>query len=311
MADKRELSRRELRKKRRIRNQILAYSSFCVILVTLLVGIVLGGRTLYTYIEEKHQEKVLAEELAAMEESMSSAEAEEDETEAEEVVEEYTEDDLLKDMVDASIGEMSIEDRVAGLFLTTPETLTGVGKVTVAGDGMEKSLAEYAVGGLVFTEKSVSPLSLGQEKFGEIVSGTVARSKYPLFFILDNGEEVEDVSGYGINMEFEDKSGNESRSVFRTAMLPELMNETTSEEAAGGLTTALIVADSEEDIVAACLQAWENGADLLYVPEKFAEAYEGLLAEIQGNSDREGRLRDSMERIYRMKYANRANVEGE
>ena len=242
---------------------------------------------------------------------MSSVEAEEDETEAEEVVEEYTEDDLLKDMVDASIGEMSIEDRVAGLFLTTPETLTGVGKVTVAGDGMEKSLAEYAVGGLVFTEKSVSPLSLGQEKFGEIVSGTVARSKYPLFFILDNGEEVEDVSGYGINMEFEDKSGNESRSVFRTAMLPELMNETTSEEAAGGLTTALIVADSEEDIVAACLQAWENGADLLYVPDKFAEAYEGLLAEIQGNSDREGRLRDSMERIYRMKYANRANVEGE
>lgn len=311
MADNRELSRRELRRKRRIRNQILAYISFCVILVLLLVGIVLGGRTLYTHIEEKRQEKALAEELAAMEESMSNAEAEEDETEAEDVVEEYTEDDLLKDMVDASIGEMSIEDRVAGLFLTTPETLTGVGKVTVAGDGMEKSLAEYAVGGLVFTEKSVSPLSLGQEKFGEIVSGTVARSKYPLFFILDNGEEVEDVSGYGINMEFEDKSGNESRSVFRTAMLPELMNETTSEEAAQGITTALILAENEEDIVAACLQAWENGADLLYVPDRFAEAYEGLLAEIQGNEDREGRLRDSMERIYRMKYANRANVEGE
>lgn len=311
MADKRELSRRELRRKRRIRNQILAYISFCVILVLLLVGIVLGGRTLYTHIEEKRQEKALAEELAAMEESMSNAEAEEDETEAEDVVEEYTEDDLLKDMVDASIGEMTVEDRVAGLFLTTPETLTGVGKVTVAGDGMEKSLAEYAVGGLVFTEKSVSPSSLGKDKFGEIVSGTVARSKYPLFFILDNGEEVENVSDYGINMEFEDKSGNESRSVFRTAMLPELMNETTSEEAAQGITTVLILAENEEDIVAACLQAWENGADLLYVPDRFAEAYEGLLAEIQGNEDREGRLRDSMERIYRMKYANRANVEGE
>ena len=311
MADKRELSRRELRRKRRIRNQILAYVSFCVILTALLLGVILGGRALYMHINEKRQEKALAEELAAMEESMSSAEAEEDETEAEEVVEEYTEDDLLKDMVDASIGEMSVEDRVAGLFLTTPETLTGVGKVTVAGDGMEKSLAEYAVGGLVFTEKSVSPSALGKEKFGEIVSGTVARSKYPLFFILDSGEEVENLSDYGINMEFEDKSGNESQSVFRTAMLPELMNGTTSEEAAQGLTTALIVAGSEEDIVAACLQAWENGADLLYVPDRFAEAYEGLLAEIQGNEDREGRLRDSMERIYRMKYANRANVEDE
>lgn len=311
MADKRELSRRELRRKRRIRNQILAYISFCVILVLLLVGIVLGGRTLYTHIEEKRQEKALAEELAAMEESMSNAEAEEDETEAEDVVEEYTEDDLLKDMVDASIGEMSIEDRVAGLFLTTPETLTGVGKVTVAGDGMEKSLSEYAVGGLVFTEKSVSPASLGEEKFGEIVSGTVTRSKYPLFFILDNGEEVENVSAYGINMEFEDKSGNETRSVFRTAMLPELMNETASEEAAQGIETALILAESEEDIVAGCLQAWENGADMLYVPEKFSEAYEGMVAEIQGNEDREGRLRDSLERIYRIKYANRANVENE
>lgn len=311
MADNRELSRRELRRKRRIRNQILVSISFCVILVSFLVGVVLGGRALYTHIDEKRQEKALAEELAAMEESMSNAEEEEVETEAEDVVEEYTEDDLLKDMVYASIGEMPVEDRVAGLFLTTPETLTGVGKVTVAGDGMEKSLAEYAVGGLVFTGKSVSPTSLGKDKFGEIVSGTVERSKYPLFFILDNGEEEENVSDCGINMEFEDKSGNESRSIFRTAMLPELMSETTSEEAGQGLTTALIVADSEEDLVAACLQAWENGADLLYVPDRFAEAYEGLLAEIQGNEDREGRLRDSLERIYRVKYANRANVEGE
>lgn len=311
MADKKELSRRELRRKRRVRNQILAYISLCVILAGLLVGVVLGGRALYTHIDEKRQEKALAEELAAMEESLSNAETEAAEAEEEETVEEYTEDDLLKDMVDASIGEMSIEDRVAGLFLTTPETLTGVGKVTVAGDGMEKSLSEYAVGGLVFTEKSVSPASLGEEKFGEIVSGTVTRSKYPLFFILDNGEEVENVSAYGINMEFEDKSGNETQSVFRTAMLPELMNETTSEEAAQGIETALILAESEEDIVAGCLQAWENGADMLYVPEKFSEAYEGMVAEIQGNEDREGRLRDSLERIYRIKYANRANVENE
>ncbi|MGN1170254.1 MAG: hypothetical protein ACI4SZ_01245, partial [Lachnospiraceae bacterium] len=82
-------------------------------------------------------------------------------------------------------------------------------------------------------------------------------------------------------------------------------------EAAQGLTTALILAESEEDVVLACLQAWENGADLLYVPDKFAEAYEGMVTEIQGNADREGRLRDSLERIYRIKYANRANVENE
>ena len=57
MADNRELSRRELRRKRRIRNQILAYISFCVILAALLVGVVLGGRALFTHIEEKRQEK--------------------------------------------------------------------------------------------------------------------------------------------------------------------------------------------------------------------------------------------------------------
>ena len=172
--------------------------------------------------------------------------------------------------------------------------------------------AKMSVGGMRVDKNSAlrkglkgATVGLATERGGYIDTVTETVKK------ILNGEEVEDVSGYGINMEFEDKSGNESRSVFRTAMLPELMNETTSEEAAGGLTTALIVADSEEDIVAACLQAWENGADLLYVPDKFAEAYEGLLAEIQGNSDREGRLRDSMERIYRMKYANRANVEGE
>ena len=94
-------------------------------------------------------------------------------------MEEYTEEDLLDEMVDAGIAVMSLEDRVAGLFLTTPEELTGVGKVVQAGKGTEEALAKYAVGGLVYAATNVQ----SAEQFGGMLTDTLPKSKHPLFFI--------------------------------------------------------------------------------------------------------------------------------
>lgn len=53
--------------------------------------------------------------------------------------------------VERLIATMTLEQKVAQLFLVTPEQLTGVSKATVAGSKTERALQEIPVGGLVYS----------------------------------------------------------------------------------------------------------------------------------------------------------------
>ena len=59
-----------------------------------------------------------------MQKVLESTEEAEEESE-EEVVEEYTTEDLLNEVVQSCIADMTLEDKVAGLFIISPEQLTG------------------------------------------------------------------------------------------------------------------------------------------------------------------------------------------
>ena len=122
-----EEDKREYRRRRRIRNQILAYVSLVLILAVVSVGGYFGIKALSGVVEEKQQQEQIEEALAAaqqVEEEMTEASEVPEETVEEtvvETVEEYTEEDLLNEVVESCISEMSLEDRVAGLFIVTPE----------------------------------------------------------------------------------------------------------------------------------------------------------------------------------------------
>lgn len=290
-----ELSARERRRQRRIRNQICAYVTVVILLVLLGTGAFFGIRQVTERLESRRHEKAMEEQMAAMKEqdAMQEEEMEEEETE------EYTEEDLLDEMVDAGIAEMSLADKAAGLFLTTPEELTGVGKAVQAGKKTEEALSEYAIGGLVYAASNVQ----SEDQFKKMLTDTLPKSKYPLFLIFDDKKDAlqEDLSVYGINMEFADKGEDTDAMTFSTCSLPSLSGEDAGED---GLVTAQISAEKEE-IADACLSAWENGADLLYVPENFFEAYDGLLEKIQEDDSLSEKLKESLERIYRVKYKGR------
>lgn len=281
-----KISNRELRRKRRIRNQILVYITMTVLILCLAAGIFFAGRFITEWISDKRHEKQLEEEMDKMEQAQNG------ETEAEETesVPEYTQDDLLNDMVAASIAEMPLEDRVAGLFLTTPEALTEVDNAVRAGDSTKAALAEYPVGGLVYKGSNIQT----EEQFRTMLTDTISASKYQLFLILEDGAETlsEDPSAYGINMGFTDRGEGS----FRTAILPSLLGEQTDE----GLVTVRIEGE-EEGLGDACLEAWQNGADLLYVKEGIKDAYAGMLARIQGDSELEAQVEMSLTTIYRVK----------
>jgi len=51
--------------------------------------------------------------------------------------------------------------------------------------------------------------------------------------------------------------------------------------------------------------ALKAGCDMLLMPEKFEEAYNGVLEAVKNGTISEERINDSLRRIYRIKYADK------
>ena len=184
-----EEDRREYRHKRRVRNQIIAYIVTLFLLAGIIVAAAFGIKYVVSEIEDKkHAEELQQqlEELAEMEVEAPVIEAPVEEPEATEApVEEKS---YLDEIVDACIAEMPLEDKVAGLFVITPEALTGTTKAIKAGDTTKEKLGEYAVGGLVYDADNMQ----SKEQLTEMLDNTKKYSKYPIFLGVD--EEGGDVS---------------------------------------------------------------------------------------------------------------------
>ncbi|MFI3214149.1 MAG: glycoside hydrolase family 3 N-terminal domain-containing protein, partial [Eubacteriales bacterium] len=171
------------RRRRRIRNQVISYISLIVLILLVVIGGFFAVKFISEQIEMKEQLKIeeaefLASVLEAEEEEV--VEVEEEEIEETEVVE-YTKDELLDEIVYSCISEMSLEDKVAGLFFVTPEAITGVDTVIAAGDATQAALEEYPVGGLAYFAQNIQ----SEDQIIEMLANTVSMSKYPIFLGVD------------------------------------------------------------------------------------------------------------------------------
>lgn len=183
--DKYNLSKEELRRLKRKKERVRAFGILAagVVIVLCLIGGAAFG--IYSVL---HKQPVLETENAGEAESVSVAEPEPvvAETEPEEKPEEEAVDvsenelaqgepgELTDEMKEAILDEaiagylanMTIEQKVAGLFFITPEELTGKNEMTVGGSELNAALNEYPVGGLLLTEKNMeSPEQLKEMIF--------------------------------------------------------------------------------------------------------------------------------------------------
>ena len=55
------------------------------------------------------------------------------------------------------------------------------------------------------------------------------------------------------------------------------------------------------------MAAIKAGADMIYIPEDFTEAYNAVLEAVSSGSISQDRLNESLKRIYAVKYADRVN----
>ena len=183
-----EEERRAYRRRRRIRNQIIVYLVIFFMAVGIAGGGIAVGRKAASFVKQKKQE---AEDAKAAEEAAKQEEPEEEMVidtpePAEEEPEE--EEDILGGLAESYYSEMSIENKVAGLFMVTPEAITGVKTATQAGNGTQEALNQYAVGGLIYFGQNI----LDKEQITTMLSNTASMSNYPVFLAVD--EEGGDVS---------------------------------------------------------------------------------------------------------------------
>ncbi len=414
--DEKRLARRQRRK----RSQLIAYIILTVLVLAVLGGGAFGVHYLGSFAGKSKQSGDSAKE-STTESTQEQVAVIETPEETVPEPEEMSQDDVLMEIVNSCIGDMTLEDKVASLFVITPEQLTGVETVVKAGSSTQESLSQYAVGGLVYSAKNIK----SESQIAEMMKSTGDMSKYPLFTVihefsddfsaitnsvgqLDMPEITDEETAYnagatiagamfkyGFNMNLApdmditdtgvlgsdaEKAGimaaafsrgmsesgmsacaydfpvsadtlagmatdeitkeeliAGSYSVYKKAIeegslkaimlsnvsLPQVVgdntpvslsnimiqNEIRSELGFDGvvLTGALNEGAITEYYTSdqAAIAAIRAGADMIYLPEDFKAAYDGLLAAVQAGDITEERINESLTRIFRIKYANR------
>jgi beta-N-acetylhexosaminidase len=184
MDHQQEHEKRENRRRRRIRNQIGAYLTLLFIIGVMAVLLVFGFNWLKQQqapnTEKEIEKEEVLESIFASEETLPAPEPTQV-TEPTEVNQEPSPEELLDQMIEEAIAVMPLEDKVAGLFFVTPESITGVSTVIRAGEGTQEALNKYAVGGLIYSTKNMK----STEQLTEMIANTVTFTRYPLFFGID------------------------------------------------------------------------------------------------------------------------------
>ncbi|MCM1303378.1 MAG: beta-N-acetylhexosaminidase [Lachnospiraceae bacterium] len=191
--------RREARRKRRLRNQIAAYLTVIILILAVGTGIVWGVNKLT--IERQNAEQEAQASQDALNQMLASEDAIQTPEPTPEPVVELTPEQKLDEIVNAGIEVMPLEAKVAGLFLVTPEAITGVKTAVQAGDGTREALAQYPVGGLIYFKKNIQ----SEQQITTMLDNTELYMRYPLFLAVDEeGGSVARLAEAGVGTKVDD-----------------------------------------------------------------------------------------------------------
>lgn len=106
---------------------------------------------------------------------------------------------LFQQQLQAKIVSMTLEEKVAQLFLITPEALTGFSSVTAAGSATREAFSQYPVGGLIFFEGNLQSRQQVTEMLRRQQEYSQERIGLPLFMSVDEegGQVTRIASAFG------------------------------------------------------------------------------------------------------------------
>ena len=179
------------REKRRRRRRMNRFLSIMVVVIFVALIVVLG---IFIYMKVAEMQKESQHQIDVTEklEELTGGETDVPIVSAPDVEVIVPQVDPLEEALKAQIAEMPVEDKVAGLFFVTPESITGVGTAIKAGDGTKKALEEHKVGGIIYFKKNIQ----SKEQITEMIATTQSYSETKLFFgVNEEGGAVSSVSG--------------------------------------------------------------------------------------------------------------------
>ncbi len=173
---------REERKKRRKRNETLATVGAALLVLCLCSGVFLGAMGIRHLVGPGNAVTESEDEIQNIVDSMLASET----TLPTEVVDEVTPEEKLDEYIDTIIAGMTLEEKVAGLIIASPEQLTGVNVATRAGDSTKAAIEKMPVGGLVYYRRNME----SAEQLTEMLGNTMSYSKHPMFLAVNEGGDA-------------------------------------------------------------------------------------------------------------------------
>ena len=140
--------------------------------------------------------------------------------------EELTEQQKTEKMIREYIQTLSLEDKVSGLFIITPEQLTGYDVVTEADDLVQESLEKYPVAGLIFFGQNIVDRDQVQNMLASTIEwGSAFPEKESTAAMDAEGKEEADIS----STVAENAASEEERSASEAAESAAIEEESGSE----------------------------------------------------------------------------------
>lgn len=102
------------------------------------------------------------------------------------------------DKVQQIVDSMSLEDKVAQLFLVKPEAIVDIGTATAAGDATKQAMDKTPVGGFVYFSENLQSKQQVQEMLSNVQKYSKDRTGLPAFLSVDEeGGTVARIAGSG------------------------------------------------------------------------------------------------------------------
>lgn len=191
------MDREERREKRQkdTKKATLLFVGFLLIIILLIVGVVFAaGRFL---LKGNHQQKVETETQTKTQTAVQTGNV--TATEEPEVTEVLVEDNTAEQAAEI-VASMSLEDKVAQMFVITPGALTGYSSVTAAGDTTKASYDKYPVGGMIYMSENLTDREQAVTMLTNMQTIAQERTGLPLFLCVD--EEGGSVARIASNSKF-------------------------------------------------------------------------------------------------------------
>lgn len=305
-----EYANRERRRRRRIKEQVTAYVALVIIVAAVATAGTIGVKSLISHVQaynaqmeqaiadavEEQSQAIESEEIAkseALEDALE--EASQQAAEAETVAE--PEVSPLDELVAGLMQDMTLAEKVAAMFIVTPESITGVGKAVRAGDSTKQAIAANPVGGIVYAEKNYQ----SDSQFQTMLSNTREYSKFPLFIAAGWTLAEDKKQSFGVDMDL---------NALKTLVVEGIALNDYQMEIEGlnisGFMNEKVVTDyySSADAAIAAIQV---GVDVLVTPADYKAAYQGVLDAVTNGIIAEERINESVRKIYKVKYRDALN----